>query len=96
MNLLVVRRSHFHSIIFFYLCVFNPGGFQPQVLDAFSFDRAVLFENSDNGRDLQFPNSLLCNGTENRLADCLMEPLTDMRVACNTFGLGIRCPTEGE
>ena len=65
---------------------------------------SVLFENTNNGMDLWFPNILSCSGSESRLADCPVEPFTEegrtpeqaLLSACSALGVGVRCPTEGE
>ena len=73
-------------------------------MDQSEFPTNVLFENTNSGRDLWFPNILRCSGLESRLADCLVEPFTEEGTtpeqalinACSGFGVGVRCPTEGE
>ena len=79
-------------------------GFQPQILDQSEFPPNVLFENTNSGMDLWFPNILRCSGSESRLSDCPVEPFTEegrtpeqaLRNACSGFGVGVRCPTEGK
>ena len=104
--ILLVVRTGLMCTISSRSCCSLLDGFQPQILDQGIFEDSVsvLFEETNDGMDLWFPNILRCSGSESRLADCPVELFTEegatpeqaLLNACSALGVGVRCPTEGE